>query len=88
MLMEDCRYGEIRSLYVDQLAHAVVEDSTMAMTRASVNKKVQSFVEGDLEHATEMLSVLWEAANKSDDIKPPVNTLSAVSLPSDLLCVS
>lgn len=86
MPTENCRYGEIRSLYIDQLAHAVIEDSTMAMTRTSVNNKVDSFVGGDLEHATEVLSALWEIANNG--IKSPANTSPAVSQDSDLLLVS
>ena len=85
MPTESYRYGEIRSLYIDQLAHAAMEDSTMATTRASVNKKVHSFVEGDLEHATEVLSALWEIANKGGDIGSPANTLSAVSVASVLM---
>ena len=88
MLTEKCRYDEIRSLYIDQLAYAATEDSTMAMTRASVNEKVDSFAEGDLEHATEGLSALWEIAIKGGDINPPANTTSAVSLVSVLSRVS
>ena len=64
-----------------------MEKSTKAMTRASVNKKVDSFVQGDLEHATEMLSALWEIANKGGGIGSPANTPSAVSLASVLLYV-
>ena len=78
MLIGRHRYDEIRSLYVDQLAHIWMEDSTET-TRASVNKKVDSFAEGDLEHATEMLSALWEIANKDGDVKAPANTSQAVS---------
>ena len=84
MPTENCRYGEIRSLYIDQLVYAATEDSTMEMTRASVNEKADSFAEGDLEHATEVLSALWEIAIKGGDIKPPANTPSAVSLVSVL----
>ena len=87
MPTKSCRYGEIRGLYINQLAHAVMEDSTMATTRVRVNRKVDSFVEGDLEHATEVLSALWEIANKGDDIKPAENTSSIVSLAPVLLCV-
>ena len=86
MPTENCRYTEIRSLYIEQLAHATIEDSRMATTRASVNKKLDSFVEGDLEHVTEVLSALWEITNKGGDIEPPANTSSAVSLASVLLC--
>ena len=51
----------------------------METTQASVEKKIDSFVEEGLEHATEMLSTLWEVVNKEGDIKAPENTSSAVS---------
>ena len=56
-----------------------MEDSTTEATQASVEKKIDSFVEEGLEHATEMLSTLWEVVNKEGDIKAPENTSSAVS---------
>ena len=57
-----------------------MEDSTTEVTRAGVNKKIDSFVEGDLDHATEILSALWEIANKGDDITVvPPSTSSPVS---------
>ena len=80
MLTERSRYDEIRGLYIDQLAFTWMEDSTTETTRASVDKKIDNFVEGDLEHATEMLSALWEIANKDGDIKAPSNASPAVSL--------
>jgi len=78
MLMERCRYDKIRSLYIGQLAHAWMEDSTAETTRASVEKKIDSFIEEGLEHATEMLSALWETANKDDDVQVSANTSSPV----------
>jgi hypothetical protein len=56
-----------------------MNDSTTETTRASVEKKIDSFVEEGLEHATEMLSALWEIVNKDGDIKAPSNTSSTVS---------
>lgn len=56
-----------------------MEDATTESTRASVDNKIDSFVEGDLDYATEMLSTLWEIANKDGDIKAPSNTAPAVS---------
>ena len=56
-----------------------MEDSTTETTQASVWKKIDSFVEEGLDHATEMLSALWEIVHKDDDIKAPTNTSSAVS---------
>ena len=55
-----------------------MEDSTET-TRASVNKKIESFTEGDLDHATEIISALWEIANKDGDVKAPANASPAVS---------
>jgi hypothetical protein len=56
-----------------------VGDSTDA-TRVRVEKKIDSFVEGDLEHATEMLSALWKIANKDGSITGPSNTSPVVNL--------
>jgi len=79
MLTGKCRYNEIRSLYIQQLAYAWIEDSTMETTCTNVEEKVKSFAEGDLEHATDIISALWEIANKDGEIKAPANTPSAVS---------
>ena len=79
MPTERRRHEEIRSLYIDQLAHAWMEDSTTEATRISVDKKIDSFVEEGLDHATEMLSALWELVNKEGDIKAPENISSTVS---------
>jgi len=67
-----------------------MEDSTTEVTRVSVNKKIDDFAEGDLEHATEILSALWEIVSKDGDITVPSNTSPAVSpllfrLPSAIL---
>ena len=56
-----------------------MEDSTTEATRASVNKKIDSFVKGDLEHAAEAVSALLEIANKTGDIVAPSNASTAVS---------
>ncbi|KAF9646805.1 hypothetical protein BDM02DRAFT_3118097, partial [Thelephora ganbajun] len=73
------RYDEIRSLYIERLAFIWMEDSTTETTRASVDKKIDSFVEGDLEYATEMLSALWEIANKEGDITAPSKAAPAAT---------
>jgi len=78
MLTGGHRHDEIRNLYIQQLAYVWVEDSTTEATQASVEKKIDNFVEEGLEHATEMLSALWEIVNKDGDIKAPENTSSAV----------
>ena len=87
--MERCRYDEIRSLYVQQLAYIWVDDSTDA-TRTSIDKKIDSFVQGDLEHAAETVSALWKIVNEDGDIKTPTNTTPAVSplrIPSSCVTV-
>ena len=56
-----------------------MEDSTTEVTRVSVDKKIDDFVEGDLDHATEILSALWEIVGKDGDITAPSNTSPAVS---------
>jgi len=71
MVTERCRYEEIRSLCIDQLAHAWMEDPT---TCTSVCKKIDSLVEEGLEHATEVVSALWDIANNDDYVKAPAKT--------------
>jgi hypothetical protein len=63
LLIARCRYAEVRSLYVDQLACIWKMDLTEAV-RVRVEGKINSFVEGDLDHATEILSALWKTANE------------------------
>ena len=85
ILTERRRYDEIRDLFIDQLAFIWMKDSTTETTRASVDKKIDSFFEGDLEHAAETLSALWEIANRDGDIKAPSNDSPVVSLSHCLL---
>lgn len=56
-----------------------MEDSTAEVTRVGVNKKIDDFVEGDLEHATEILSALWDIVSKDSDITVPSNISPTVS---------
>ena len=76
-----CRYDEVRNIYLEQLEFVWMDDSTTEPTRAKVGEKIDSFVEGDLEHATETLSALWEIANKGGGAKAPSNATPAVSSP-------
>ena len=79
-ILTECHsYDEIRSLYISQLAFVLMEDSTTEATRVRVDEKIDSFYEGDLEHATDVLSALWEMVNKDGDITAPSSTLPAVS---------
>jgi len=79
VLTDSRRYDEIRSLYIDQLAFIWVDSPTAETTQTNIEKKIDSFVDGDLKHGTEILSALWEIANKDGDIKAPSNTPPAVS---------
>lgn len=74
---ESLRYDEIRNLYVERLAFVWIEDSTTETTRTRIEKKISSFVEGDLYHAMEMLSELWDIASKDGDIIAPQNPASS-----------
>jgi len=58
-----------------------MEDSTTETTRVSFEKKIDSFAEGDLEYATEVLSALWEIVNDDGEIEAPSSTPSIVSPP-------
>jgi len=72
------RYDEIRDLYTNQLASVWMEDSTTEETRARIEEKIDSFYEGDLEHATEVLSALWEIVNKDGNIAAPSKSSPSV----------
>ena len=74
----------MRSLYVNQLAFDWVEDSTTEIIRIGVNKKIDSFGEGDLEYATEILSALWEIVNQDGDIGAPSDGDSEYSVAGDV----
>ena len=77
-MIKGCRYDEIRGLYVEQLAYIWVEDWTGA-TRTRIEEKIDSFIQGDLEYATETVSALWGVIRKDGDIEAP-GTPFAVSL--------
>ena len=79
VLTERHRHDEMRSLYVNQLASVWMNDSTTEATRTSFNKKIDNFVKGKLEHASEMLSALLETVSRDGDINPPSGASPAVS---------
>ena len=58
-----------------------MEDSTTETIRASVDKKIDKFVEGELRHAAEMLTALWDIANAGGDVEAPAETAFTVSHP-------
>ena len=80
MLTGRPRYDQIRDLYTSQLASVWIGDSTEA-TRASFDRKIDSFAEGELEHAAEMLSTLWEVVKKPGGITVPSNSPATESVP-------
>ena len=84
MLTGRHRYDQIRDLYAGHLASVWVGDPTET-TRASFDKKIDSFVKGELEHVTEMLSTFWDVINKSDDITIPSNSPYVLALISLML---
>ena len=73
LMRREHRYEEIRDLYVQRLALVWTEDSTKEQIRAAVETKIKQFVKGELEHAAEMLSELWEVANNGVKarVQPP-----------------
>jgi len=79
ILTERHRYDEIRNLYIDQLAFILMDDSTTEATRVGVDEKIDDFYGGDLEHATEALSALWEFVSKDETIAAPSSASTPVS---------
>ena len=74
-----CRHDEVRNLYIEQLAFIWLENSTAEATRASVDKKIDIFVKGELAHAREAVFSLLKIASGHKDVTSPANTSSAVS---------
>lgn len=72
----------MRSLYIERLAFVWMEDATTETTRACVDEKIDSFMGGDLKHAADIVSALWEIANRDGDVSAPSSTAPAVSLSS------
>ena len=68
-------------MYAEYLVFSWTQDSTAETTRADIQEKIRSFAEGDVEHATDMLCLIWEIASKDGDIILPASA-SIVSLPS------
>ena len=65
-----------------------MEDSTTETIRASVDNKIDRFVQGDLKHAAEMLTALWDSANAGGDVEAPAGAALTVSHPRILpFCV-
>ena len=54
-----------------------VQDSTAETIRAGIAEKVSSFAIGDLGHAADMLSTIWEIASKDGDITNPESSTSS-----------
>ena len=75
------RYDQIRDLYTSQLASVLIRGDSIETTRASFDRKIDSFTEGELEHATEMLSTLWRIVKKPG-ITAPSNSPATESVPA------
>ena len=75
------RYDEIRNLCMGQLTFVLTEDATMEATRARIDEEIDSFYQGNLEHAAEVLSALWEIVNRGGNTTgpPSVSPPQAVS---------
>jgi hypothetical protein len=71
-------------MYIQQLAFVWMEDSTTETTCSGVKKKIEDFAGGDLKHAEEILSDLWEVANGDGDLEAPTNAAPVVCPPTTL----
>ena len=78
-LTERHRHDEVRKVYVEQLARVWIEDPTETIS-ASIDRKIESFIEEGLKHATETLSALWEIANRDGGVRAPAAIVWTVSL--------
>jgi hypothetical protein len=65
---------------VEQLAFAWMEDSTTETVRAGVDANIDRFVQGDLEHGSEVILALLKIATGEEDVKAPEKDQFAVSL--------
>lgn len=49
------------------------------MTSNNIEDKIDSFSEGDLDHAAEIISALWRTITRNEGIKAPSNASFPVS---------
>jgi len=60
------RYDEVRVTQVDHLASVRFDrnEETTKNLCDKINEKVDAYANGDLRHATEVVSLLWEVSKK------------------------
>jgi len=77
-LISGCRYDDIRAVCGTRLVYALQNDTAEKTTWTRVCEIIDGHFKGDIEHATEALSSLWDALSQDGyvatppDVKPPV----------------
>ena len=77
------RYDEVRVIQVDHLASVRFggNEETAKKLCDKIDEKVDAYASGDLPHAAEAVSLLWEVSKKSRHIVPvPQGANTSVSL--------
>lgn len=64
------QYDELKSIYSQQLAYTLAEHPSEGFL-TNMGGKIESFIKGDIGHATEVVSALWVVLNSDEVIKTP-----------------
>lgn len=68
MLISIYSYGKVRAMQVDHLVSAIrfgVNEEVTKSLYERIDEKVDAYANGNLDHAAEAMSLLWEASKKS-----------------------
>ena len=82
-----CRYDEVRTAQVDHLASVRfgVDEKITKNLCEKIDEKVDAYANGDLDHAAETMSLLWEVSKKDRHIVPATQTVGTSVRPPPLL---
>ena len=81
--MGTLRYDEIRTMQISHL-RSVRFDGDEEVTKKlcdQIDEKVDAYVAGNLEHAAEGMSLLWEASTKGKSSTPTPQSTNAFKSP-------
>jgi hypothetical protein len=59
-----CRYDDIKIACIPHLVSALRNDTAEKTTWTKLCEIIESYFKGDLQHATDTLSLLWKAASQ------------------------
>ena len=81
------RYDEVRTIQVNHLASVRlgVDEGNTKKLCDKIDKKVDAYASGDLGHAAEAMSLLWEISQKDRTTGPAARATNTSVCPVSLL---